>query len=129
MTDEVSILGQWINQNGSRLKLEGSDGSRFHGIFQSRKGRAAQGIDYQVSGVQNGEILAFTVDFNGPQENLRSISNFSGRLFRTAEGVEAIATLWVLTRQFEDEARTKPTHVWNSFLINSDTFTRVAEDE
>jgi hypothetical protein len=33
-------------------------------------------------------------------------------------------TLWTLSRQFEDEAKAKPTQAWNSFITNSDVFER-----
>ena len=41
-----------------------------------------------------------------------------------SEGLDTIHTVWVLARQFEDEACSKPTGVWNSFLTNSDVFSR-----
>lgn len=43
---------------------------------------------------------------------------------RWKDGVERLRTVWVLARAFEDEARTKPTQPWNSFLVNADVFTR-----
>ena len=37
---------------------------------------------------------------------------------------EFVHTVWVLVRQWEDEARTRPTGTWNAFLTNSDVFRR-----
>lgn len=127
MERQATVAGAWTNQNGSVLIVDHVDGGRFSGRFQSAKGRAARDRQYPVVGCQNGEILSFIVDFEDASENLHAMSSFSGRLTRSGEGAEQIHTVWVLTRQFEDEARTKPTQPWNSFLVNSDIFTRVLD--
>lgn len=126
MERSPTIEGTWINQNGSLLIVDRVDGGRFSGRFQSAKGRAARDRQYPVEGRQNGEIVSFLVDFEDASENLHAMSSFSGRLRRNGEGEEQIHAMWILTRQYEDEARTKPTQPWNSFLVNSDLFTRVS---
>lgn len=122
----IDLSGVWLNQNGSRLTFTTPSTGQLQGVFESKKGRAAKGISYPVVGVQNGEVLSFIVDFNSEEENLQSLTTFSGRYLRNAEGEDQIHTMWILTRQFEDENRTRPTSVWNSFLTNSDIFTRIA---
>ena len=118
------VEGRWINQNGSVLVLHAPVHGRLTGTFQSRKGRAARDRVYPVSGVVNGDLVSVVVSFDDGVDNLHSITSFSGRLARDADGVDRVHTIWVLARAFEDEARTKPTQPWNSFLVNSDVFTR-----
>jgi hypothetical protein len=120
----VDIAGSWINQNGSLLTLDAPVDGRLTGTFQSRKGRAARDRVYPVTGVVNGALVSFMVSFDDGIDNLHSITSFSGRWARDADGVERLHTVWVLARAFEDEARTKPTQAWNSFLVNADVFTR-----
>ena len=72
----------------------------------------------------NGEVLAFQVDWQDADANLGSITSFSGRVGRDAEGRDIIHTVWVLVRQWENEERTRPTGTWNAFLTNSDVFHR-----
>ena len=126
MSDSDELLGDWINQNGSCLRILEGEGSAIKAVFESKKGRAARGKEYQVTGSQNGEILCFIVNFDDPEENLHAMTSFNGRILKNEQGDQQIHTLWVLTRQFEDEARSKPTQVWNSFLINTDVFTRAS---
>ncbi len=121
----VDVSGTWMNQNGSLVELIEEDG-RVSGWYESRKGRAVSGKRYAVSGQRNGEVIAFQVNWQDDAINVHSITSFSGRLVRDANG-EAIHTVWVLARQFEDEAQSKPTAAWNAFLTNSDLFRRVEE--
>ena len=115
------LIGEWVNQNGSRLRIESVDAEgQMRGTFRSAKGRAAQGRPYPVLGVANGEVVSFSVNFTDDAANLHSITTFSGRLDGTT-----LHTLWVLARQFEDAEQTKPTQPWNAFLVNADRFTKV----
>ena len=127
MSGDCTVLGRWINQNGSELVIDHSDAGQFSGWFQSAKGRAARDRQYPVLGLQNGEIISFMVEFADSRENLHAVSSFSGRLAHNRDGIEEIHTIWVLARQFEDEERAKPTQPWNAFLVNSDVFRRIAD--
>ena len=113
------LSGEWENQNGSVLTIGQVEGGSFEGTFLSTKGRAARGRRYPVRGTVNGELVAFAVDFADADENLHSISNFTGRL---QDGV--LHTVWVLAREFEDAERTRPTQAWNTFIVNSDRFVK-----
>lgn len=124
MIETEDLIGDWINQNGSCLRIVEIDKDSIKGVFQSKKGRAARGKEYRVVGSHNGEILCFIVNFTDREENLHAMTCFNGRIIKNKNGDQQIHTLWVLTREFEDEARSKPTQVWNSFLINNDIFTR-----
>jgi len=97
---------------------------RLAGHYCSRKGRAASGLKYPICGIQNGELVSFHVDWRDAGANLHAITSFTGRCAVDADGHDVIHTVWVLARQFEDEAREKPTQVWNTFLTNSDVFRR-----
>ena len=119
----IDLTGSWINQNGSVLEITETDAGHLGGTFTTRKGRVARDKRYPVRGVTNGELLSFAVDFRDTEEDLQAITNFTGR-YAVDHGEEQIHTLWVLARQFEDEAREKPTQVWNTFLVNSDVFTK-----
>ncbi|HET6472247.1 MAG TPA: avidin/streptavidin family protein [Pseudomonadales bacterium] len=124
---EVDYRGRWVNQNGSVLSIDEQVEGRIVGRFISKKGRAAQDVSYAVHGVVNGELASFAVSFDDGHANLASITNFSGRYARDS-GVERLHTVWVLARQFEDSARTKPTQVWNTFITNSDVFVKRDDD-
>lgn len=113
--------GEWENQNGSVLTIGPVENGTFEGTFVSSKGRAAAHRRYPVRGTVNGELLAFSVDFQDDADNLHSISNFTGRLH---DGV--LHTVWVLAREFEDAERTRPTQPWNTFMVNADRFARRA---
>jgi hypothetical protein len=121
----IELRGRWENQNGSILMIDAIEGDRFTGKFQSAKGRAARGKVYPLIGIANGELVSFAVSFDDGSENLGSITSFSGRYVRDSDGSERLHTVWLLARQFEDEARTKPTQVWNTFLSNADVFRRI----
>jgi len=124
---DVDLRGRWINQNGSVLSIEDQSDRTFSGRFISTKGRAAKGIEYPVNGCVNVELAAFIVNFHSDAADLRSMTSFSGRYARGADGRERLHTVWILSRQFEDDARTKPTHVWNSFVTNGDVFEKNAD--
>lgn len=111
-------VGTWENQNGSRLMIDEFSGSHFYGSFESKKGRAVEGQTYLVHGSINDELIGFVVDF----DEVGSLVNFSGRT--SDDGL--LHTLWVLTREYTDEAQTKKTQPWNSFMVNSDIFRKIA---
>jgi hypothetical protein len=120
----LDLTGRWVNQNGSVLEITETAAGHLSGVFISSRGRAPAEKHYRVVGVANGELLSFVVDFRDGEENLRSLTNFTGRYVLDNDGKEQIHTVWVLARQFEDEAREKPTQIWNTFLVNSDVFAR-----
>lgn len=115
----MELSGDWENQNGSVLSIGRVEEGAFSGRFVSAKGRAARDRSYPVAGVVNGSLVAFAVNFVDEDDNLGSISNFTGRL---EDGV--LHTVWVLARAFEDSERSKPTQPWNTFLVNADRFER-----
>lgn len=117
----MDITGSWVNQNGSVLTIESEANGIISGEFVSTKGRAARGISYPVIGTRNHNLVSFSVNFQSAEQDLRAITAFSGRL--EPGSTPAIHTVWILAREFEDPKQTKPTHVWNTFLTNSDVFT------
>ncbi len=123
---DVDLRGTWVNQNGSTLWIGDQSDGRLAGRFVSKKGRAAKDRAYPIHGCVNGELASFVVNFRAADHNLASISSFSGRYARDASG-EKLHTVWVLARQYEDDVRTKPTAVWNSFITNSDVFEKREE--
>ncbi len=122
---DVDLRGSWINQNKSVLWIDEQSDGWISGRFTSKKGRAAKGVEYRVQGCVNGELASFAVSFRDGDENLAAITSFSGRYVRAVDGVERLHTLWILARQYEDEAKSKPTQPWNSFLTNSDVFEKL----
>ena len=120
----MDINGTWINQNGSTVTFEAAAGGHVTGEFRSRKGRAASDRGYPLSGKRNGELLAFQVDWRDANANLHAVASFTCRLAVDDNGRDTIHAMWVLARQFEDEAHTKATEVWNTFMTNVDTFVR-----
>lgn len=124
-TMESGISGRWVNQNGSIVSFEESDGT-LTGQYVSRKGRSAAGKHYPLTGVINGEVLSFAVSWQDEDANLESITSFTGRLERRGGEVYAIHTMWILARRWENEERSKETGAWNAFLTNADVFHREA---
>jgi len=122
------LKGKWTNQNGSTLIIDDVINGRIQGRFESRKGRAERGIEYPAVGLHNGELISFVVSFDKADDNLHSITSFSGRLLTDSDGRQRIHTMWTLARQFEDADRKKPTQFWNSFITNTDVFTQTAID-
>jgi hypothetical protein len=122
----MDVNGTWVNQNGSVVELHADGQGQLSGYYVSRKGRAVSGRRYPLVGQVSGEVLAFQVSWQDDQTNLHSITSFTGRLGRDADG-ELIHTVWVLARQWENEERTRPTGTWNAFLVNSDVFRRSEE--
>ena len=120
----MDINGTWVNQNGSTVTFEADASGRVRGEFRSRKGRAASDTGYPVSGKLNGELLAFQVDWRDADTNLHAVASFACRVAVDDDGHDTIHAMWVLARQFEDEARSKPTEVWNTFMTNVDIFVR-----
>ena len=120
----MDINGTWVNQNGSTVTFEADARGDVKGQFRSRKGRAASGSSYPVSGRRNGELLAFQVDWRDADVNLHAVASFACRLSVDTNGSDTIHAMWVLARQFEDAAHSKPTEVWNTFMTNVDIFVR-----
>ncbi|MFN3237814.1 MAG: avidin/streptavidin family protein [Pseudomonadales bacterium] len=119
----TNISGRWVNQNGSIVEFEEQQGV-LSGVYISRKGRSAAGKQYPLTGVINGEVLAFAVNWQDDDANLESITSFTGRLERRNGEVYAVHTMWVLARRWENEERTRETGSWNAFLTNADVFHR-----
>jgi hypothetical protein len=120
----MQIDGTWINQNRSTVEIHTDAAGCISGHYRSRKGRSAAGKAYPIVGQVSGDVLAFQVCWRDGDDDLQSITSFSGRLGRDASGAEVIHTVWVLVRQWENEERTRPTGLWNAFLTNSDVFHR-----
>ena len=122
----MDINGSWENQNGSSVEFVVDANGRISGQYRSRKGRAVAGLSYPISGSQNGELVAFQVNWRDSETNLHAITSFAGRCAVNADGCDVIHTVWVLARQFEDDTQAKPTQPWNTFLTNADVFLRMS---
>lgn len=118
------INGSWVNQNGSVMELDDNNGV-ITGSYISRKGRSAAGKRYPIQGKRNGDVLTFFVDWQDADDNLESITSFSGRIEKDGKSAVRIHTVWILARRWEDEHRTRETGAWNAFLTNSDVFDRL----
>ena len=114
--NEMRYVGTWINQNGSTLEIKNTTPTSFSGSFRSNRGRVDNAQEYSVNGLINGNVVSFSVDFG----SARSITSFGGKL--TKDG--RLSFLWVLARSYSDAAQTTETEEWNSFLVNSDIFTK-----
>ena len=121
----MDLDGTWINQNGSTLKLAVASDGTITGEFRTGKGRAAANRPYEIVGRRNEGLVAFHVDWQDIEINLHAMVSFTGRLLVDDDGHDAIHTVWVLAREFEDQACTHPTEAWNAFLTNADIWQRV----
>ncbi|MCB1693821.1 MAG: hypothetical protein KDI19_13725 [Pseudomonadales bacterium] len=118
----MDVDGEWINQNGSILEIKVGESGEISGWYCSRKGRAASGKRYPLSGVKSDELLAFHVNWKDDAQDIHAITSFTGRCVESPE--PAIHTMWILARQYEDVEQTRPTGAWNAFLTNADVFVR-----
>ncbi len=123
----MNVSGEWENQNGSVLVLEDDDAGPITGWFVSTKGRAARDQRFAVHGIRSGELVSIAVSFASEQDDLASITTFCCRWARARTGDQQLHSMWVLARAFEDEARTKPTQPWNTFLVNADVSTKISD--
>lgn len=109
------VAGVYRNERGSLLTLA-VNGGRLHGAFRSAVGNVASETRFAVSGVVNGDVVGFVVDFG----KAGSVGAWSGQL----RGDELVL-LWHLSRDVGDDE--EKMGLWSSVLTGSDVFVRCGD--
>jgi hypothetical protein len=109
------VAGTFKNERGSLLTLE-VDGSALRGTFRSAVGNVPSESRFAVSGVVNGDVVGFVVDFG----RAGSVGAWSGQL----RGDELVL-LWHLSRDVKDDE--EKMGLWSSVLTGSDVFVRCGD--
>lgn len=108
------VAGVYTNERGSRLTLD-VDGTALRGSFRSAVGNVQSDKRFAVSGVVNGDVVGFVVDFGGAG----SVGAWSGQ-----QRGDDLVLLWHLSREVKDDE--EKMGLWSSVLTGSDVFTRCA---
>lgn len=134
----MSVAGRWKNQRESMMDLKIVSGTKLEGTYRTAVGgKYAQGQSWALSGVVEGDLLAFIVVFRDQTKDAESITAWSGRHFpeecdREGKVVkpERISTVWCLAHRWSSREKgdgsleKTETEDWNHVLTNADVFTR-----
>lgn len=121
---EMSLSGEWINELGSRMRLDATEDGHLSGSYHTQVGDA-EGIyrlvgTYDVAGAGGSQSLAFCVSWQNDDLNSHSGTAWAGQ-FQTDEQGDVITTTWLLTRE------TGQADDWESTNVGQDVFRRVLE--
>ena len=127
---ESQINGEWKNQLGSTMELNGSNGL-LTGIYTtavvSHHGKNEIPPPSLIKGTyqetNDGILLAFNVQWlfkDNNSELIRSVTSWTGKLF--FEQPRRLQTTWLLLRDVKKEAQ------WESVLLNQDLFIKEGEE-
>jgi hypothetical protein len=113
----VEIVGNWYNQHGSELRIEGTENGVIAGLFDSPRGLGAERHQGRVSGFVSGRLVSFVADFQGH----RSLTAWSGHLVGEP-GALALETQWQMAVVLPHPKRASD--LWRGTWVGSDTFRR-----
>jgi len=128
---QPDLRGQWQNGRGSTLEFTLS-GRQLHGSYRTAVGQASHSHAYPLRGFQNGDLVAFCVDWGDPAAAgaaASSVSCWVGQhTIDPTSGEEQIHSQWHLTRDLPDNREAD--ELWGSVLTGSSVFRRlpVAEE-
>lgn len=118
---KLNLSGKWRNQHGSELDLKvGTDG-RVHGSFRSAVGDVDQDREFEVVGVQSGDLVAFCADFHG-----QGVTAWAGQ-YTAHEFEEELLTQWHLALDVPEVE--EPDWLWSGVRTGEDRFVRRREPE
>lgn len=116
----MSLSGEWVNELGSRMKLEATDGE-LAGTYHTQVGNA-EGV-YALTGAYDmdetaaSQSLSFCVVWRNEELNSHSATAWAGQLQRDEYG-DVIFTTWLLTRETD-----RPDD-WESTNVGQDIYRR-----
>jgi Avidin family len=122
----MSLSGEWINELGSRMKLEADEGGYLVGTYHTQVGNA-EGVyalvgAYDKDGGHGSQSLAFCVSWKNDDLNSHSATAWAGQFQRDKDG-DVIRTTWLLTRETDNPDD------WESTNVGQDVYRRVLEGQ
>ena len=116
--------GEWINERGSRIKLEADDDGSLRGTYHTEVGNA-EGIyrlvgRHDTEGSEGGRSLTFCVCWENYELNSHSATAWAGQLQMDEDG-DLITTMWLLTRE------TDQSDDWESTKAGQDVYRRASD--
>ncbi len=125
-TATPDLRGQWRNDRGSTLEFTVS-GRLLHGSYRTAVGRASHAHAYPLRGFQNGDLVAFCVDWGDPEKSgpaASSVSCWVGQhTIDPISGEGQIHSQWHLSRDLPDNQEADD--LWESVLTGSSVFRRL----
>ncbi len=116
----LPIEGTWRNELGSEMwvKYDGITHS-LTGTYQNHGGGTSGHTHYPLSGIVNGNLLTFSVNWNlpapdAPDDHIAAITSWNGEIYKDEHGTIRIRTVWLLSfpRKF----------VWDGVKTGADVF-------
>ncbi len=121
----MPLYGDWYNELGSYMNLQGS-GASVWGIYQTSVGQASGTYDLVGScdaapyPAPYGQAVGWTVAWNNAYGNSHSLTGWVGQYQKDSFGNEEVYTLWLLASEVT------PDMDWASTNVGQDTFRRTA---
>ena len=116
---EIDLVGDWMNELGSVLRIEEVAGGRVGGRYRSR---VSEGRD-PVEGPLVGHIATDSIGFVASwTPRYPAITTWAGKALATPDGEPFLYCLWTLSRGLRD-----PAEWWESHLTGADMFRRGAD--
>jgi Avidin family len=122
----MSLSGEWINELGSRMKLEADEDGHLGGTYHTQVGNA-EGVYplvgvYDADGAAGSQSLAFCVSWKNDESQQSLATAWAGQFQRDEEG-DVIRTTWLLTRETDNPDD------WESTNVGQDVYRRVLEGQ
>ncbi len=109
--------GLWRNDNGSEMKLTVPIDGVLAGVYRTAVGHPEASEEFPLHGFVNRELIVFCVNFGLHN----SLTSWTGKLTRDADGDAVIHTLWHLARNPKDG---EPLALWESILAGASAYRR-----
>ncbi|GAA4459390.1 avidin/streptavidin family protein [Nibrella saemangeumensis] len=113
----VNFKGVWVNELGSKMTLDVTDGGNVSGTYVTNVGSPGKTEEFPLTGFASGDLIAFTVNFG----KYGSLTSWSGQHTETENGA-VIKTMWLLAENVPDQ--NEPKNLWGAVLTGADEFTR-----
>lgn len=122
----MTVLGRWVNVEGSELELVDVDGIVVRGTYTTRPGDPRSvGRPHPLVGTTVLDLVGFSVAW----PDSRSLTSWTGRRVVALDRllgreVETLRTVWHLARLGEPD---KPAQPFETFLTNATVFYRPSD--
>jgi hypothetical protein len=116
------LNGLWVNEAGSAVEITVYETGELRGYYQTELGDPDAATRFALIGWTQGDILAFSVRFDG----FGSITSWSGQLSEDQDG-PFIRTLWHYTKDIPDAEEAED--LWKTINAGAATFRRPDGDK
>jgi Avidin family len=115
----MSLSGEWVNELGSRMRLNADAKGALQGTYHTQVG-SAEGVyplvgSYDADGANGSQSLTFCVTWRNNELNSHSATAWAGQLQHDDQG-DVIVTTWLLTRE------TDRIDDWESTMVGQDVY-------